>query len=301
MDRSFLSNDPSQQQMNNSQSNGASNGQGQAGGVPVPAHVLGLMTNPALAAAAAGSPLAMLSNPAAMLSNPAAYLGMPQAFQQGTMQSNTSGTANATLLPAMEMFMTQASQMAGGTPMNPYATMAMAIPSNAAVGQNDHTKGTGPTKELSADDKAKLNRDRNREHARSTRLRKKAYVAKLKELVEGLHAERTEEVRQRRVAIQHLAEMQNVRRSVVRSFLKYHSGFEADERKWTTLLEDKFWLSQPVTPYRTFRCSEIEKVRWTVACGNVLAVNMPLTHTSYRTVAFLEVCSPYCVMLRVSR
>jgi hypothetical protein len=118
---------------------------------------------------------------------------------------------------------------------------------------------------MTSEERAKHNRDRNREHARSTRLRKKAYVQKLKELVEGLHAERTEEVRQRRVAIQHLAEVQTVRRKVVRSFLHLHSTYTADERKWTTVLEDDFWLKQPVTPYRSFRRAEIEKVsyiRW---------------------------------------
>jgi hypothetical protein len=86
-------------------------------------------------------------------------------------------------------------------------------------------------------------------------------VQKLKELVEGLHAERTEEVRQRRVAIQHLAETQNVRRAVVRSFLRFHANFEPDERKWSTILEEDAWLKQPVTPYRSFRRAEIEQVR----------------------------------------
>ena len=103
--------------------------------------------------------------------------------------------------------------------------------------------------------------DRNREHARSTRLRKKAYVSKLKELVDGLHRERTEEVRQRRVAIQHLAETQDVRRAVVNSFLRFLASYETDIRKWTTLLEDGFWFKHPVTPYRCFRRSEIENVR----------------------------------------
>jgi hypothetical protein len=116
------------------------------------------------------------------------------------------------------------------------------------------------TKDLTANERAQQNRDRNREHARSTRLRKKAYVSKLKELVEGLHAERTEEVRQRRVAIQHLAETQDVRRAVVRSFLRFQSSYETDKRKWMTLLEDDFWLKQPVTPYRCFRRSEIKNV-----------------------------------------
>mmetsp|Transcript_9195 Transcript_9195/g.10725 ORF Transcript_9195/g.10725 Transcript_9195/m.10725 type:complete len:971 (+) Transcript_9195:158-3070(+) len=120
------------------------------------------------------------------------------------------------------------------------------------------TTGKRRTKDLSADERAQQNRDRNREHARSTRLRKKAYVSKLKDLVEGLHAERTEEVRQRRVVIQHLAETQDVRRNVVRSFLCFHSSYETDARKWQQLLEDGFWLKQPVTPYRCFRRSEIK-------------------------------------------
>ena len=113
--------------------------------------------------------------------------------------------------------------------------------------------------ELTAAQKAKQNRDRNREHARSTRLRKKAYVQKLKELVEGLHAERTEEVRKRRVAVQHLAEVQGVRRAVARSFLRFHSSYESDPRKWMTLIEDDFWFKQPVTPYRSIRRAEIEQ------------------------------------------
>ena len=113
---------------------------------------------------------------------------------------------------------------------------------------------------MTKEDKAKQNRDRNREHARSTRLRKKAYVQKLKELVEGLHAERSEEMRKRRVAVQHLADKQSVRRAVVRSFLRFHSSYETDPRKWMTLLEDNFWFKQPVTPYRSFRRVEIEQV-----------------------------------------
>jgi hypothetical protein len=135
--------------------------------------------------------------------------------------------------------------------------------SNVVESSSSTSKTTGKrrTKDLSSEERAQQNRDRNREHARSTRLRKKAYVSKLKELVDGLHKERTEEVRQRRVAIQHLAETQDVRRAVVRSFLRFHGSYETDKRKWTTLLEDDFWFKQPVTPYRCFRRSEIENVR----------------------------------------
>ena len=150
---------------------------------------------------------------------------------------------------------------------NAAATQAIAAAStkmNPTIVESNSraSKPTGKrrAKDLTSEERAQQNRDRNREHARSTRLRKKAYVSKLKELVDGLHAERTEEVRQRRVAIQHLAETQDVRRAVVRSFLRFHASCETDKRKWTTLLEDDFWFKQPVTPYRCFRRSEIENV-----------------------------------------
>jgi hypothetical protein len=153
------------------------------------------------------------------------------------------------------------------TASSSFAHMAAAAAAAQAVADNDHLyeeqdmmMSNGKRKNMTAAQRAKQNRDRNREHAKSTRLRKKAYIQKLKELVEGLHCERTEEVRQRRVAVQHLAEKQNVRRAVVRSFFRYHSDYEKDKRKWSTLLEDDFWLKQPVTPYRCFRRGEVEQV-----------------------------------------
>ena len=114
---------------------------------------------------------------------------------------------------------------------------------------------------LTQQERAQHNRDRNRAHARSTRLRKKAYVQQLKELVEGLHAERTEDVRRRRVAVQQLADAQGVRRTVVRQFLRYLCCASTDERAWRTVVdENDFWLRQPVTPYRSFRRWEMDRV-----------------------------------------
>lgn len=139
------------------------------------------------------------------------------------------------------------------------AAAAAAVPLQNTMQIAKPVKKEAKKADLTPQEKARQNRDRNREHARSTRLRKKAYVQKLKELVEGLHAERTEEVRKRRVAIQHLSEVQGVRRAVVRSFLRFHSNYESDERKWSTILEDTFWLKQPVTPYRSFQRSEVEQ------------------------------------------
>jgi hypothetical protein len=275
-------------------------------------HLMGLMANPALAAAAAASPL---FPPTAMLANPGAFFGMPDMFS-GNVAVNAQN-AHAIQAATASYAMQQAVPSSNNGPMSVYPdTMGnqqpqhlqqvqisqqqqqqsqqlpvhmgqparrqippessasasiqaqMAAAAAAAADGMDisigHENGGKRQKDLSGGEKAKQNRDRNREHARSTRLRKKAYIHKLKELVEGLHAERTEEVRQRRVAIQHLAEMQNVRRAVIRSFLRFHSNYETDKRKWSTLLEDEFWLKQPVTPYRCFRRSEIEQVRASV-------------------------------------
>jgi hypothetical protein len=109
-------------------------------------------------------------------------------------------------------------------------------------------------------EKAQSSRDRNREHARCTRLRKKAYVNKLKELVEGLHAERSEDGRKRRAAIQALASVQEARRRVIHKFLEYHCKYVGEVEKWREILEEDFWMKQPVTPFRSFRRCEIDKV-----------------------------------------
>ncbi|CAM9703175.1 unnamed protein product, partial [Phaeothamnion confervicola] len=58
---------------------------------------------------------------------------------------------------------------------------------------------------LTKEERAKQNRDRNREHARNTRLRKKAYVEELKKQVEELfvakqHVDQERRTEQRRTA-----------------------------------------------------------------------------------------------------
>ena len=68
----------------------------------------------------------------------------------------------------------------------------------------------------------------------------------LKELVDGLHVERTEEVRKRRVSVQALAEMQRVQQSVMQTFIGYHAECKKDVRKWNLLSEEgSFWCRQP--------------------------------------------------------
>ncbi len=134
------------------------------------------------------------------------------------------------------------------------------VPRRQSFSDSISTDAESVKPKTSATAKAKQNRERNREHARSTRLRKKAYVQKLKEMADGLRAIQTDEIRQRRLAVHQMTEMQKTRKRLIQKFLEYHASYEEDPQAWASLVEDNFWLKQPVTPFRSFRRSEVERV-----------------------------------------
>lgn len=107
------------------------------------------------------------------------------------------------------------------------------------------------------DGKTEKNRERNREHARSTRLRKKAYIQKLKDMAHGLRAVQTKDIRERRSSMQDMMSIQKVRRSTVQTVLNFLACNEKDPAKWNALLESSFWMKEPITPFRSFPRSEI--------------------------------------------
>lgn len=145
------------------------------------------------------------------------------------------------------------------SPTSPTVTKTKTKTTNVSKGNKTGT--TGPKKDQNdIDGKTEKNRERNREHARSTRLRKKAYIQKLKDMAQGLRAVQTKEIRERRLSMENMMNIQKVRRAVVQTALDYHAGNEKDPRKWNVLLENSFWMKQPVTPFRSFRRSEIDRV-----------------------------------------
>jgi hypothetical protein len=111
---------------------------------------------------------------------------------------------------------------------------------------------------LTAEEKAAQSRYRNREHARNTRLRKKAYMKKLKELVDELERQRKEEARTKEIAAAKLSEQQNYRKSVVTTFLHLRATNDKDRGRWSQVLEPEAVLTLPVTPYRYFLRSEAQ-------------------------------------------
>ena len=112
---------------------------------------------------------------------------------------------------------------------------------------------------LSPEEKAKVNRDRNREHARNTRLRKKVYLEKLKSTVDELCRERDTLVSERAGAANILVEMQTTRTEVLMSFFALRSANEKRRELWASILDEScFACVMPVTPYRSFPASEVQ-------------------------------------------
>mmetsp|Transcript_28703 Transcript_28703/g.60152 ORF Transcript_28703/g.60152 Transcript_28703/m.60152 type:complete len:911 (+) Transcript_28703:166-2898(+) len=125
---------------------------------------------------------------------------------------------------------------------------------------NNRKKGEPiDTSYMTPEERAKANRDRNREHARNTRLRKKAYLETLKSTVNDLCQERDTLVTERAGAASILVEMNNTRTEVLMSFFALRSANEKRRQLWASILDEScFACILPVTPYRSFPASEVQ-------------------------------------------
>jgi len=121
---------------------------------------------------------------------------------------------------------------------------------------------------LTPDERAKQNRVRNREHARNTRLRKKAYVEELKRTLTELVAQRDAADFERRHAAQRDLEQREVRFRVMEEFLRLRESNESNVSKWIAILEDNFVLKQPLTHYRGMVKKGVESVKAPMSLAN---------------------------------
>lgn len=122
-----------------------------------------------------------------------------------------------------------------------------AAAAEVAALQVAQTKGEGRQKraKLTPEERSRINRDRNREHARNTRLRKKAYMNKLKELVKVLTQERERLDRECRQTQLRSTEQADVRARVIRKFLDYRSSRQSDRSKWQSIVDPNVTLTTP--------------------------------------------------------
>jgi hypothetical protein len=112
-------------------------------------------------------------------------------------------------------------------------------------------------KNMSADEKAVQNRDRNRQHAKNTRLRKKAYLVKLKELVDQMNGQKDMEERERRAQGERIHDMHIIWKNAVRLMLTYRTADVRDREKQVVILDEGFVFTLPITPYRSFHKGDI--------------------------------------------
>jgi len=112
--------------------------------------------------------------------------------------------------------------------------------------------------EMTEEERQLANRKRNREHARNTRARKKAYVESLKSTLDELCRERDSLVSERAGAASLLLEVQTTRTSVLLSFFALRSNFEKRRALWSSIMDESFTCVMPVTPYRSFPASEVQ-------------------------------------------
>jgi hypothetical protein len=120
----------------------------------------------------------------------------------------------------------------------------------AAAAAADSKANRARRQNLTPDERARQNRDRNREHARNTRLRKKAYVEELKRTLTELVSQRDAAELEKRHSAQRELEQREVRFRVMEEFLKLRGRNERSFARWAAILEDNFSFVLPVTDYR---------------------------------------------------
>jgi len=98
---------------------------------------------------------------------------------------------------------------------------------------------------LSQEDRVKASRDRNREHARNTRKRKKVYVDELRRTLAALLAERESNKDDQENRSHMEAQQREVRYGVLREFLNLRGSNVRDVQRWDLILVPDFELILP--------------------------------------------------------
>jgi uncharacterized protein (UPF0305 family) len=167
-----------------------------------------------------------------------------------------SATGTDATAPAAESFSekvdTSTAHIKALTGNNWVAACAGTTQGIGSVSSDVDSKGNNRNRRhnLTPDERARQNRDRNREHARNTRLRKKAYVEELKRTLTELVSQRDATEFEKRQAAQREMEQREVRFRVIEEFLKLRGRNETNFARWAAILEDGFNLTLPSTDFR---------------------------------------------------
>jgi hypothetical protein len=127
-------------------------------------------------------------------------------------------------------------------------------PTNATSETADTTHLDTPSssKPTTKAEKAQACRNRNRQHARNTRLRKKAFVEELKESILDLVEKRDREIDKEKQEEFQKEQRRQTRRKVLSEFLDLRGRNDRNEASWDLLVKDpnSFQLALPVTRFQ---------------------------------------------------
>lgn len=172
-----------------------------------------------------------------------------------------TSTAHVAALTSNNWVAACAASISGAPPGTAQAAQAAALAAASDPAAAKAARARRAT--LTADERARQNRDRNREHARNTRLRKKAYVEELKRTLTELVTQRDAADVEKRHEKQRDLEVREVRYRVMEEFLKLRArGAEQNLlARWVAILEDGFSLTLPKVEYRTMVSQDLSLVR----------------------------------------
>lgn len=176
------------------------------------------------------------------------------AEEAGFTKPVDTSTAHVAALTSNNWVAACAASISGAPPGTVQAAQAAALAAASDPAAAKAARARRAT--LTADERARQNRDRNREHARNTRLRKKAYVEELKRTLTELVNQRDQAEVERRHEKQRDLEVREVRYRVMEEFLKLRArGSEQNLlARWIAILEDGFTLTLPKADYRKMAC-----------------------------------------------
>ncbi len=112
---------------------------------------------------------------------------------------------------------------------------------------------------ISVEEKQKLHRDRNREHARNTRLRKKLYVENLINQVEMLSSEMENNSKREESMKRAQIDQRKANVHILLKVLGFWAVAEKNVETWNEILDPEFIMHLPITPFRHYPPNELLK------------------------------------------
>lgn len=106
-------------------------------------------------------------------------------------------------------------------------------------------------------DKEECRRERNRRHARETRLRKKEYMETLKSQLEQLSAQNAaleKQIKDKRLGQDAKHDLWITK---LQGALALRASAEPDQSRWRNFVDDEIVLVHPITPYRSYRSADV--------------------------------------------